>query len=118
METKSSKIFFTITIIIACLLTHVTSKASSSSSLCNGSVAECSSMVETEEITVIMESWSSQRLMLDQLDSISYIAMKGNQAACGGGNSGEPYSKKCPKTSSNPYKEGCSTHYKCRKDSP
>ncbi|CAL9225255.1 unnamed protein product [Arabidopsis halleri] len=116
MEIKPSTIFFTITIFFVCLLAHVTSKASSSS-MCNGSVAECSSMVETEEMTVIMESWSSQRLTEEQAHKLSYGALRRNQPACDGGKRGESYSTQCLPPPSNPYSRGCSKHYRCGRDS-
>ncbi|CAA7027982.1 unnamed protein product [Microthlaspi erraticum] len=117
METKPSKIFFTISIIFVCLLAHVTTKASSSS-LCNGSVAECSSsVVESEEVTVIMEPWSSQRLMEEQRRKLSYGALRRNEPACDGGNRGESYTNKCLPPPSNPYSRGCSKHYRCARDS-
>ncbi|XP_010435205.1 PREDICTED: protein RALF-like 32 [Camelina sativa] len=115
METKPSVIFLTITIFFVCLLVHVTSKTSSS--LCNGSVAECSRVVETEEVTVIMESWSSQRLTEEQTRKLSYGALRRNQPACDGGNRGESYSTQCLPPPSNPYSRGCSKHYRCRRDS-
>uniref|UniRef100_A0A1J3D3C9 Protein RALF-like 32 n=1 Tax=Noccaea caerulescens TaxID=107243 RepID=A0A1J3D3C9_NOCCA len=118
METKPSKIFFTISIILVCLLAHVTSKTSSSSttSLCNDSVAECSSVGESEEVTVIMESWSSQRLMEEQHRRLSYGTLRRNQPACDGGNPGESYTNKCLPPPSNPYSRGCSKHYRCARD--
>ncbi|VVB01238.1 unnamed protein product [Arabis nemorensis] len=111
MVTKPSKIFLTITIILTYLLAHATSKASS---LCNGSVGECRSVVETEEMTVRMESWSSQRLTEEQQHKLSYGALRRNQPACDGGNRGESYSSKCLPPPSNPYSRGCSKHYRCR----
>nr|AAM66043.1 unknown [Arabidopsis thaliana] len=117
MEIKPSRIFSTITIFFLCLLlAHVTSKASSSS-LCNGSVAECSSMVETEEMSVIMESWSSQRLTEEQAHKLSYGALRRNQPACDGGKRGESYSTQCLPPPSNPYSRGCSKHYRFGRDS-
>ncbi|KAG2325911.1 hypothetical protein Bca52824_008639 [Brassica carinata] len=118
METQPFKIFLTIIIICLYLLGHVMSKESSSSpSLCNGSVGECSSVVETEEMTVMMESWSSQRLTEEQTQTLSYKTLRRNQPACDGGNRGESYSNRCLPPSSNPYSRGCSKHYRCRSDS-
>lgn len=119
METQPLKIFLTITIIFLYLLGHVMSKESSSPSrsLCNGSVRECSSLEETEERTVIMESWSSQRLTEEQTQTLSYKALRRNQPACDGGNRGESYSNRCLPPPSNPYSRGCSKHYRCRGDS-
>ncbi|CAN8275313.1 unnamed protein product [Cochlearia groenlandica] len=114
METKSSKIFFlTFSIILVCLLAHVTfTTTSSPPSLCNGSVAaECSGV---EETVVIMEPW---RLMAEQQHTLSYGALRRNQPACEGGNRGESYSNKCLPPPSNPYSRGCSKHYRCRGDS-
>ncbi|XP_006284718.2 protein RALF-like 32 [Capsella rubella] len=116
METKTSMIFLTNTFFFVCLLAHVTSEASSSS-LCNGSVAKCSSVVETEDVTVIMESWSSQRLTEEQTQKLSYGALRRNQPACDGGKRGESYSTQCLPPPSNPYSRGCSKHYRCRHDS-
>ncbi|KFK36306.1 hypothetical protein AALP_AA4G105300 [Arabis alpina] len=114
MVTKPSKIFFTITIILVYLLAHVTSKASS---LCNDSLGECSSVVKMEEMTVMMESWSSKRLTEEQQHRLSYGALRRNQPACDGGNGGESYSSKCLPPPSNPYTRGCSKYYRCRHDS-
>ena len=117
METQPFKILLTITIVFIYLLAHVTSKESSSPSLCNGSVGECSSVVETEEMKVIMESWSSQRFTEEQTQTLSYKALRRNQPACDGGNRGESYSNRCLPPPSNPYSRGCSKHYRCRGDS-
>ncbi|KAJ4904505.1 Protein RALF-like 32 [Raphanus sativus] len=117
METQPFKNFLTITIIFLYLLGHVMSKSSSSPSLCNGMEGECSTVVEAEEMTVIMESWSSQRLMEEQTQTLSYKALRRNQPACDGGNRGESYSSKCLPPPSNPYSRGCSKHYRCRGDS-
>ncbi|ESQ56277.1 hypothetical protein EUTSA_v10026595mg [Eutrema salsugineum] len=117
METK---IFFTISIIFFNLVGHViseTSSSSSSSSLCNGSVGGCSKVVEKDEMTVVMESWSSQRLMEEQVHKLSYGTLRRNQPACDGGNRGEPYTNKCLPKASNPYSRGCPKIYRCRSDS-
>ncbi|KAL1218317.1 Protein RALF-like 32 [Cardamine amara subsp. amara] len=114
METKPFNIFFfTITIILVCFLAHVTSKASS---LCNGSVEACSNLVETEEMTVMMESWSSHRLMVEKRKHISPGTFNPDQPACKGGKVGNSYSESCVPSSANKYKKGCSKIYGCVHD--
>ncbi|KAL6194097.1 hypothetical protein ACLB2K_035181 [Fragaria x ananassa] len=87
--------------------------SSSSSSSCNGSIAEC----ETES-ELLMESEISRRF-LEQKKYISPGALKKDQPVCNGGARGEAYSKTggCLPPPANTYNRGCSKYYRCRSDS-
>ncbi|XP_043695906.1 protein RALF-like 32 [Telopea speciosissima] len=80
---------------------------------CNGSIAECN-----EEEELLMESEIAGRF-LQERQYIFYGAVKPNQPVCGGGASGEAYTKtdSCQPPPSNPQNRGCSKYYRCRTDS-
>ncbi|KAI3459698.1 hypothetical protein Pfo_016361 [Paulownia fortunei] len=86
--------------------------AASSSSSCNGSIAECN-----QDLEMLMESEISRRF-LEQKKHISIGALKRDQPVCNGGAEGEPYSRGsgCLPQPSNTYNRGCSRYYRCRDD--
>nr|DAD24134.1 TPA_asm: hypothetical protein HUJ06_025597 [Nelumbo nucifera] len=74
----------------------------------NDSIAECS-----REEEGLMESEISRRF-LEQTNRISYGALKSDQATCGNGARGKPYSNSCLPTPSNTVNRGCFKVYRCR----
>ncbi|KAJ4968490.1 hypothetical protein NE237_015191 [Protea cynaroides] len=81
---------------------------------CNGSIAECN-----EEEELLMESEIARRFLQGKQKYISYGAIKQNLPVCGGGASGEAYTRSgsCLTPPSNSQNRGCSKYYRCRSNS-
>ncbi|EEF41748.1 protein RALF-like 32 [Ricinus communis] len=77
---------------------------------CSATMAERS---DTDEEELLMESETSQRLLLGG-KFISPGTLRRNIPACGNAERGDPYSATCLPPPSNPYNRGCLRYYKCR----
>ncbi|XP_050237388.1 protein RALF-like 32 [Mercurialis annua] len=112
MEHKCSFLFVLAVILMFSFLHEPKTVSSSSSSACNGSIAEC----YAEEYEMLMESEISRRF-LEEKKYISPGALKRDQPVCKSGANGQSYSSSCLPPSSNPHSRGCSKYYRCRSDS-
>jgi len=81
--------------------------------VCDGSMAECLSGDELDELEFQFDSETSRRILASQTKYISYGALNKNRVPCS--RRGASYYNCRPGAQANPYSRGCSAITRCKR---